>query len=138
MVICADVTPEPIDTARLADAVADPAAGAVATFDGRVRNHDGGRGVIAINYAAHPSANAVIAGIAAEIADRPGLRKVCVMHRVGDLAVGDTALAVAVSADHRVAAFDAVHDIVEEVKTRLPVWKQQLFTDGSSTWSNLP
>ncbi|MBW3069890.1 molybdenum cofactor biosynthesis protein MoaE [Actinomyces sp. 594] len=132
------ITSDPLDTARLAAAVADPAAGAVATFDGRVRNHDGGRGVRAIRYSAHPSANEVLTAIATEIADREGLRALAVAHRVGELAVGETALAVAVSADHRAAAFGAVHDIVEEVKARLPVWKQQIFSDGSSAWSNLP
>lgn len=137
-IVCAEVTAAPVDTGKLAAVVADPAAGTVATFDGRVRNHDDGRGVTGISYTAHPSANEIIGAIAAEIAGREGLRAVAVAHRVGELAVGETALAVAVSADHRAVAFDAVRDIVEEVKDRLPVWKQQVFTDGSRAWSNTP
>ncbi|MDO4899492.1 molybdenum cofactor biosynthesis protein MoaE [Actinomyces sp.] len=137
-IVCAEITSASIDTAGLAATVADWAAGAVVTFDGRVRNHDDGRGVSGISYSAHPSANTVMGEIAAEAADRPGLRAVGIRHRVGDLAVGDTALAVAVSADHRAEAFDAVRDIVEAVKARLPVWKQQTFADGSTAWSNSP
>ncbi|CED90122.1 MAG: molybdenum cofactor biosynthesis protein MoaE [Actinomyces succiniciruminis] len=137
-IVRAEVTSASLDTARLAVAVADPAAGAVATFDGRVRNHDDGRGVSGISYSAHPSASEVIGQIAARIASRDGLRALAVAHRVGELGVGETALAVAVSADHRAAAFAAVSDIVEEIKARLPVWKQQILADGSRVWSNTP
>ena len=131
----AGVVREPVSVSELAAAVEDRAAGAVVTFDGMVRDHDRGRGVIAIAYSAHPSADEVMAQIAREIAGRPGLRAVAVVHRTGDLGIGDTALGVAVSADHRAPAFDAVRDIVEEVKRRLPVWKRQLFADGTHEWS---
>jgi len=137
-IVRAEVTSAALDTAGLASAVADPAAGAIATFDGRVRNHDDGRGVTGISYSAHPGANEVIGQIVARIAARDGLRALAVAHRVGELEVGETALAVAVSADHRASAFSAVSDIVEEVKARLPVWKQQVFADGSRAWSNTP
>ena len=131
----AGVVREPISASELVAAVEDRAAGAVVTFDGMVRDHDRGRDVIAIAYSAHPSADEVMAQIAREIAGRPGLRAVAVVHRTGDLGIGDTALGVAVSADHRAPAFDAVRDIVEEVKKRLPVWKRQLFADGTREWS---
>mgnify|MGYP000853588459 FL=1 len=131
----AGVVREPVSVSELAAAVEDRAAGAVVTFDGMVRDHDRGRDVIAIAYSAHPSADEVMAQIAREIAGRPGLRAVAVVHRTGDLGIGDTALGVAVSADHRAPAFDAVRDIVEEVKRRLPVWKRQLFADGTHEWS---
>lgn len=131
----AGVVREPVSVSELAAAVEDRAAGAVVTFDGMVRDHDRGRDVIAIAYSAHPSANEVMAQIARELAGRSGLRAVAVVHRVGDLGIGDTALGVAVSADHRAPAFDAVRDIVEEVKRRLPVWKRQLLADGTHEWS---
>ncbi|SDM80768.1 molybdopterin synthase catalytic subunit [Actinomyces ruminicola] len=137
-IVCAEVSSAPVDTGRLTAAVADPAAGAVVTFDGRVRNHDDGRGVTAILYSAHPSADEVIGTIAAQIAAREGLRALAVAHRVGELAVGETALAVAVSADHRAAAFAAVGDLVEKIKASLPIWKQQVFADGTRAWSNTP
>lgn len=136
-IVRAEVCEAPVDVAELAAAVEDRAAGAVVTFDGRVRDHDAGRGVKGIVYSAHPSAGEVVARIAAEAAARPGLRALAVVHRYGELGVGQTALAVAVSADHRGPAFEAVRDIVEEIKRRLPVWKRQFFDDGSAEWSNI-
>ena len=149
-IVRAEVCEAPVDVAELAAAVEDRAAGAVVTFDGRVRDHDAGRGVKGIAYSAHPSAGEVVARIAAEAAARPGLRALAVeaaarpglralavVHRYGELGVGQTALAVAVSADHRGPAFEAVRDIVEEIKRRLPVWKRQFFDDGSAEWSNI-
>ena len=131
----AGVIREPVSIPELAAAVQDRAAGAVVTFEGVVRDHDRGREVTAIAYSAHPSADEVIARIAREAAEWPGLRAVAVVHRIGDLGVGETALGVAVSADHRAPAFEAVRDIVEEIKKRLPVWKHQLFADGTREWS---
>ena len=131
----AGVIREPVSIPELAAAVQDRAAGAVVTFEGVVRDHDRGREVTAIAYSAHPSADEVIVRIAREAAEWPGLRAVAVVHRIGDLGVGETALGVAVSADHRAPAFEAVRDIVEEVKKRLPVWKHQLFADGTREWS---
>ncbi|MGK2348367.1 molybdenum cofactor biosynthesis protein MoaE [Actinomyces sp. W5033] len=136
VVVRAEVTQEDVSACDLARAVEHRAAGAVVTFDGMVRDHDGGRSVTGLTYHAHPTAGEVVAQIAAQIAARPGLRAVAVVHRVGELSIGQTALAVAVSADHRAPAFDAVRDLVEEVKERLPVWKHQAFDDGSKEWSN--
>ena len=136
-VVRAEVVLGRVSVPGLAAAVEDRAAGAVVTFDGRVRDHDAGRGVEGIAYSAHPSAGEVVARIAAEAAARPGLRALAVVHRYGELGVGQTALAVAVSADHRGPAFEAVRDIVEEIKRRLPVWKRQFFDDGSAEWSNI-
>ncbi|AMD86478.1 molybdenum cofactor biosynthesis protein MoaE [Actinomyces radicidentis] len=136
-VVRAEVTSEPVSVAELAAAVEDRAAGAVLSFDGVVRDHDGGRGVIGLTYSSHPSADEIVRTIAQEVAARPGLRAVAVVHRVGDLRIGETALGVAVSADHRAPAFDALRETVEEVKKRLPIWKHQLFEDGSKEWSNI-
>ena len=135
-VVRAEVVLGRVSVPGLAAAVEDRAAGAVVTFDGVVRDHDGGRNVSEITYSAHPVAGEVIARIAGDIAGRPGLRALAVVHRVGDLGIGETALGVAVSADHRTAAFEAARDIVEEVKRRLPVWKHQIFDDGTREWSN--
>lgn len=119
-------------------AVDDAAAGAVVAFTGVVRNHDGGRGVHAILYASHPSASDVIAQIAGEGAARAGVLGVAAVHRVGMLAVGDVALAVAVAAGHRAEAFATCAWIVDEIKRRLPVWKKQHFTDGTAEWTGCP
>jgi molybdopterin synthase catalytic subunit len=77
----------------------------------------------------------VVADIAAEIAGRArGVRAIAVSHRVGRLEIGDVALACAVAADHRREAFETCAELVEEVKRLLPVWKHQVFTDGSDEW----
>lgn len=125
----------PLDVASLAAAVDDPAAGAVATFGGMVRNHDRGRAVSGIEYLAHPGAEEVLAEVAGEIARRHPLEAVAVAHRTGNLMVGEVALACAVSAAHRAEAFTAVQELVDQVKLRLPVWKRQVFPDGSHEWS---
>ncbi|GAV93421.1 molybdopterin converting factor large subunit [Actinomyces denticolens] len=132
----AEMTEDPVSAAELVRAVADRAAGAVVAFDGMVRDHDEGRSVESIAYSAHPSAGEIIGRIAADIAARPGLRALAIVHRTGELAIGDTALGVAISADHRAEAFAALSDAVEEVKRRLPVWKNQRFSDGTTEWSN--
>ena len=136
-VVRAEVTAAPISVTELADAVQDAAAGAVVTFEGVVRNHDADRAVTGIGYSCHPTAGQVVEQIAQDVAQQGRVRALGVVHRVGDLSVGEAALAVAVSSDHRAEAFAVCSEIVEEVKMRLPVWKRQTFTDGSVQWSNL-
>ncbi|HET9143189.1 molybdenum cofactor biosynthesis protein MoaE [Actinophytocola sp.] len=122
-----------------ADLVSDQAAGAVVTFAGVVRDHDHGRSVVELRYEGHPSAAATIEEVAADVARRhSGLRALAVSHRIGPLRIGDIALACAVSADHRRAAFEACANLVDEVKSRLPIWKHQIFTDGTDEWVNSP
>lgn len=138
-VALAQVTDVPLSVDEHAALVDDPAAGAVVTFGGVVRDHDGGRSVRSLDYEGHPSAGDVLARVVAEtVGRRPGLRAVAVSHRVGSLAIGDVALACAVAADHRGEAFEACAELVDEVKARLPVWKHQRFTDGSDEWVNSP
>ncbi|MGW5055529.1 molybdenum cofactor biosynthesis protein MoaE [Actinokineospora sp. NPDC004072] len=138
-VLRAEVVDAPIDVDTHAALVADAAAGAVVTFAGVVRDHDRGRGVVALDYEGHPSAGAVVEEVAAEVAGRhPGVRALAVSHRIGALRIGDVALACAVSAEHRRAAFAACADLVDEVKARLPIWKHQTFTDGTDEWVNCP
>jgi molybdopterin synthase catalytic subunit len=133
-VILSRVTDETLDVAAHVAAVADPMAGASVSFSGVVRDHDGGRSVTELEYHEHPTAAAAVAEVAADIARRDGVIAVAVSHRVGLLRVGDVALAAAVSAAHRREAFDACSDLVDEVKRRLPVWKRQVFDDGSDEW----
>lgn len=133
-VLRAAVTEAVIDVAEHAAHVQVPAAGAVVTFGGVVRNHDDGRSVTGIEYVAHPSASDVLARVATTIASRHEVDALAVSHRVGPLAVGECALAVAVAAAHRREAFDAASDLVEEVKRELPVWKRQVFADGTDEW----
>jgi molybdopterin synthase catalytic subunit len=137
-IIMATVTADPLDVATHEKAVGDPAAGAVVVFQGVVRDHDEGRGVTLLEYEAHPSAAAVLDAVATEIAADPAVYAVAVSHRVGRLDIGDVALVAAVSTAHRAAAFAACARLVDEVKSRLPVWKRQVFADGTEEWVNCP
>ncbi|OIH97775.1 molybdenum cofactor biosynthesis protein MoaE [Curtobacterium sp. MCBA15_001] len=133
-VVLADVVDTPVSVEQVADVVATDQDGAVVTFAGVVRDHDGGKGVTALGYERHPSAGAVIAEVARSIAEaHPGVR-IAVLHRVGDLVVGDVALAAAVSSPHRAEAFAACAALVDLVKESVPIWKHQEFTDGSDEW----
>lgn len=132
------LTDQPLDAAAHERAVADASAGAVVTFRGLVRDHDGGRPVTAIEYVAHPSAASVLAELAAEVVARTDCEAVAITHRVGQLWIGDDAIVVSVSAAHRHEAFAAAATIVDEVKHRLPVWKRQQFPDGTDEWVACP
>ena len=137
-VVRAEVTTAVVDPAAHAEEVGRASAGAVVTFSGVVRDHDGGREVARIEYVAHPSAGEILARVAAEVAERTDVDALAVSHRVGELAIGDCALAVAVSAAHRAEAFAAAALLVDEVKRQLPVWKRQVFTDGTDEWVHCP
>jgi molybdopterin synthase catalytic subunit len=134
----AQVVDAPLSVAEHEDAVTDRAAGAVVSFAGVVRDHDGGRSVTELEYVGHPSAQDVLAAIADEFAARPELHAVAVSHRIGMLGIGDVALACAVSAAHRREAFTACAELVDEVKKRLPIWKRQMFTGGDEEWVDCP
>jgi molybdopterin synthase catalytic subunit len=134
-VLRAAVGEAPLDVAEHAALVDQAAAGAVVTFAGVVRDHDGGRAVRGLEYSAHPTAEKVVAQVAADVAARAtGVRAIAVSHRIGPLGIGDVALACAVAADHRKEAFAACAELVDEVKRLLPVWKHQLFADGTDEW----
>jgi molybdopterin synthase catalytic subunit len=132
------VTHEALDVRELEGLVADPAAGAVVSFAGVVRDHDGGRPVTMIEYEGHPSAQAVLHDVATSVAAGSDADVVAVAHRLGPLQVGEAALVVAVSAAHRQEGFAAAALLVDEVKLRLPVWKRQVFADGSDEWVACP
>ena len=134
--VYAVVTDAPVHIQELSKLVANPHSGAVVTFCGDVRDHDGGKEVASLLYEIHPSAPEQIKLITESIIGRFEIEKVAVAHRYGDIAIGETAFAVAVSAAHRQAAFDACAAIVDEVKAKLPIWKHQKFTDGSDEWVN--
>lgn len=140
-VLEAAVVEHPIEDAvtRLAELVRDDACGAVATFAGHVRDHDEGRGVTALHYESHPDAVTVLATVAERVAHRVAAVtgdavRAAVVHRVGDLAIGDVAVVVAVASGHRQAAFTCASELIEELKAEVPIWKEQGFTDGSSEW----
>jgi molybdopterin synthase catalytic subunit len=131
----AALTDQLIRLAEHEEMVSHQAAGAVVGFVGVVRDHDGGRQVLRLEYSAHPSAGEVIADVVAEVASQsPGVRAVAASHRIGVLQIGEPALVVAVAADHRHAAFVTCAHLVDAIKARLPVWKHQFFADGTDEW----
>jgi molybdopterin synthase catalytic subunit len=135
VVLRAQITEEPVDLAELEVLVAHDGAGAVVGFAGVIRDHDGGRSVVRLEYSAHPSAQDTLAEVLAEVASQAGgVRAVAASHRIGALMVGDAALVAAVAADHRAAAFETCAKLVDTIKARLPVWKHQFFADGSDEW----
>ena len=115
-------------------AVADPAAGGVALFAGAVRDSDHDRGVTGLSYSAHPSAAGELRRVAEVIAEKFPVIGIAAVHRVGDLAIGDLAVVVAVSCPHRAEAFDACRALIDELKASVPIWKHQRFIDGTSEW----
>jgi molybdopterin synthase catalytic subunit len=138
-VLRAAVVEQLLSVEEHAELVADAAAGAVVTFAGVVRNHDGGRDVDELEYSGHPTAERVIRQVAEQVAARAaGVRAIAVSHRVGPLRIGDVALACAVAADHRQEAFRVCAELVDEVKRQLPIWKRQVFADGTDEWVNCP
>lgn len=130
------VTAEPIDEAAVRAAVGAETSGAVVVFLGVVRNHDGGRDVLSLDYQAHPDAERFLAECVRRIADDTGLA-VAAAHRVGELRIGDVALVAAASAPHRADAFEVCERLVDLIKQQVPIWKRQHFTDGVSEWVGL-
>ncbi|MFJ3638582.1 molybdenum cofactor biosynthesis protein MoaE [Streptomyces sp. NPDC090108] len=115
-------------------AVGDDAAGGVSLFVGTVRNHDGGADVDALGYSCHPSAEAEMRRVAEKVAADHPVRALAAVHRVGELAVGDLAIVVAVSCPHRAEAFEACRKLVDDIKHEVPIWKHQRFSDGTEEW----
>jgi molybdopterin synthase catalytic subunit len=132
------ISAEPLDAWAHEKAVDHGGAGASVMFCGVVRDADRGRPVVELEYQAHPSAEAVLREIAERYAAEEGVLGLAVSHRIGVLRVGDAALVAAVSTAHRREAFDVCARLVEEVKHRLPIWKRQVFADGSDEWVNYP
>ena len=135
LVVRAAMTDHPILLADHEELVGHQSAGAIVGFVGMIRDHDGGRRVVRLEYSAHPSAEQVLAEVVADVAEQSsGVRAVAASHRTGLLHIGDAALVAAVAADHRQAAFTTCALLVDTIKARLPVWKHQFFDDGTDEW----
>lgn len=127
----------PISTDEAVAAVADPTCGATALFLGVVRNHHEGRDVRHLEYEAYaPMAEKVLTRIAEEICERWSAVGVALIHRTGRLAIGETAVAVAVSTPHRKDAFEAARYGIDELKNRAPIWKKEVYVGGEDWVEN--
>jgi molybdopterin synthase catalytic subunit len=134
--ILASISTDPLDAAPLEAFVMTAHNGALVTFRGIVRDHDHGVAVTALDYRAHPDATRFLEECCEEVAQATGLR-VAASHRVGSLVVGDTALVASVAAPHRAEAFAACAGLVDLIKIRVPIWKQQHLADGVTEWVGL-
>ncbi|WP_345649921.1 molybdenum cofactor biosynthesis protein MoaE [Streptomyces tremellae] len=124
----------PLSLDEVFAAVGDRSAGGTALFVGTVRDHDGGAGVEGLGYSSHPTVEAELRRVAEKVvADFP-VRALAAVHRVGDLAVGDLAVVVAVACPHRAEAFAACRRLIDDLKHDVPIWKHQTFSDGTEEW----
>ncbi|MEO6068443.1 MAG: molybdenum cofactor biosynthesis protein MoaE [Gemmatimonadota bacterium] len=129
------LTESPIRLDPLIDQVRSPDRGGIAIFLGLVRDHHQGKAVLGLDYSAYgPMAESVTEQIIAEVAGRGSQVAVAVQHRIGALTIGDVAVAVVAASAHRAAAFDACRYVIEELKKRVPVWKKEMYVDGSVAW----
>jgi molybdopterin synthase catalytic subunit len=147
-VVHAVLSAEPISVDQAIAAVESDTAGAVVSFSGVVRNHDGGKPVERLSYSAHPTAHQVMADVVAQLVAEqtaaggsgaeggPSSQSVRIWaaHRIGMLEIGDPALVCAVSAAHRGQAFAVCSELVDRIKEQVPIWKEQFFTDGTVEW----
>ncbi|ADX72604.1 molybdenum cofactor biosynthesis protein MoaE [Pseudarthrobacter phenanthrenivorans] len=151
-VVNAVLSAEPISVDRAIAAVESDTAGAVVSFSGVVRNHDGGKPVERLSYSAHPTAHQVMTDVVAQLVaehnaaaegqasgEEPAGEptqpvRIWAAHRIGMLEIGDPALVCAVSAAHRGQAFAVCSELVDRIKEQVPIWKEQFFTDGTVEW----
>ena len=129
---------EPLSVDEVYAAVRDPLAGGICLFVGTIRAADGGRDVEGLGYSAHPSASDALAQVCADVAGRHDVIAIAAVHRIGDLTVGDLATVVAASSAHRADAFSAAQDLIDTLKSTVPIWKHQRFADGEAEWVWLP
>jgi molybdopterin synthase catalytic subunit len=137
-VVLSDVRNEPLSVDEVLSRVRHPCCGGIALFVGVVRDHDHGAPVAALDYSAHPSVAEALTRVCREVAERHPVARVGAVHRVGHLEIGDLAVVAAVSAPHRGEAFDACRDLIDTLKSTVPIWKHQQFADGSDEWVALP
>jgi molybdopterin synthase catalytic subunit len=128
----------PLDVQEVLTAVEDPGAGGVVSFTGLVRDSDGGKGVTELEYVAHPDAEAALQAVAEAVAADLPVCGLAAVHRTGLLRVGEVAVVVAASAPHRAEAFEAARRLIDDLKQTVPVWKRQVFTDGTQEWVGAP
>ena len=133
-----DVRESELSVDEVRAAVADPAAGGIALFAGAVRDSDHDQAVSGLSYSAHPSAVNELRRVAEVIAEKYPVIGIAAVHRVGDLAIGDLAVVLAVSCPHRAEAFDACRDLIDILKASVPIWKHQRFGDGTAEWVGTP
>lgn len=133
-----DIRDTPLDVNEVVQALSDASAGGLTLFVGVVRDHDDDVGVTGLEYFAHPTALAQLQAVAERTAQEYDVLALAAVHRTGNLAVGDAAVIVATAAVHRGEAFAASRALIDELKATVPIWKHQLFADGTEEWVGTP
>lgn len=133
-----DIRETPLDVAEVLAALDEETDGGLTVFVGRVRDHDGGRGVLGLDYSAHPTAMSRLEAVCDQVATAYDVHGVAAVHRTGSLAIGDIAVIVATSAGHRGQAFAASRALIDTLKAEVPIWKHQRFADGTEEWVGSP
>lgn len=133
-----DLRTTPLQVDEVIAAVSDEAAGGLALFVGTVRDHDGGKAVVRLGYSSHPQALTRLRKVCEDVAAKHPTVTMAAVHRLGNLVVGDLAVVAAVSSAHRGEAFDACRELVDTLKSTVPIWKHQEFADGSDEWVGTP
>jgi molybdopterin synthase catalytic subunit len=129
------VTRSPIDPLDVMRRVRSDSDGAVLLFTGVVRNHDAGRVVAKLTYEAYEAmAEERLRAICEEVAAGHDVGGIAAVHRLGELAVGEVSVAVAVAAPHRDAAYRASRELIERLKQEVPIWKRERYADGEEAW----
>ena len=130
------LTDHPIDVAALTAEVADPGCGGTVIFLGTVRSSPEDGDVLGIEYSAYPEmADAEWDRILAEARKQWPMARIAVRHRTGYVPTSEASIAVVVACPHRAEAYEASRYVIEETKTRVPVWKKERFTSGASRWT---
>lgn len=130
----AAVRDTPLSVDEVLRAVADHGAGGTAVFVGTVRDTDHGKRVARLSYSAHPTAADRLREVAERVARDIPVTALAVVHRTGDLELGDIAVVAAGAAPHRPEAFAACRRLIDDLKREVPIWKHQVFADGSAEW----
>lgn len=130
------LTLNPIDIKAVVDEVVTPETGGIDLFVGTTRNHEDGKGVLLLEYEAYePMAIELMERIQKEARRRWPLNRIAIVHRLGQVPVGEASVAIAVSSAHRKEAFEACRYLIDTLKKEVPIWKREHFADGTVEWS---
>jgi molybdopterin synthase catalytic subunit len=130
-----ELTDDPIDIQQVLQRVQSPLAGATVLFVGTTRQFTRGRETLSLDYECYPTmAEAKLAELESEARQRWQLTQLCIVHRLGRVGLSEASVAIAVSAPHREAAFEAGKWLIDTLKTVVPIWKQEHWSDGTSQW----
>ena len=130
-----EMTNAPIDYHALTESVRSTQSGAVVLFLGTVREMTEGRRTVTLEYEGYPQmAEAKLAELESQVRSRWPIDQVAIIHRLGHLELGDISVAIAVSCPHRKQAFEAGQFLIDELKVSVPIWKREIWDDGTTEW----